>query len=270
LNERGCVKITQLDLQLGSPAFEYTSVSLDQGGSILANETITFSNESSQPYSRWEWYFGDGTIKKFPKSKDLEDNDGDGFTNYAEDELGFDKNDPADFPLDSDGDGVPDGLPISDEVVTHEYNISGTYYTTLRIFNTSGCYDDITEPISVGKGYYILKPNVFTPFEEDELNDRFSLLISGFIKYSFTIYDYKGNLVYHEINEEADPDNPSGLKVYGWDAQGGFSTNGSTTLLSENHNGSPYYIYVFEGTLLKDWETDPKVINNTGTFILLD
>ncbi|MDC0515208.1 SprB repeat-containing protein, partial [Flavobacteriaceae bacterium] len=270
LNERGCVKITEINLDLGSPAFEYSSVTLEQGGNILANETITFSNESSQPYSRWEWYFGDGTIKKFPIEKDLLDNDGDGFTNYAEDELGFDKNDPSDFPLDSDGDGVPDGLPISDEVVTHEYNISGTYYTTLRIFNSSGCYDDITEPISVGKGYYILKPNVFTPFEDDNLNDEFSLLISGFVSYNFTIYDYKGNLVYHEINQETDPTNPTGLKVFGWDANGGYSTNGSTTIASESHNGSPYYVYVFQGTLLKDWDTDPKTINETGTFILLD
>ena len=46
LNERGCVKITELNLDLGTPAFEYSSVTLEQGGNILANETITFSNGS--------------------------------------------------------------------------------------------------------------------------------------------------------------------------------------------------------------------------------
>jgi len=269
-NERGCGEISQLNLELGTPAFEYSSVSSKQGGGILANESITFNNESTQPYSRWIWNFGDGNIKELPESRDTNDSDGDGISNYQEDELGFDKNDPSDTPPDSDGDGIADGITLTQEETTHSYPISGTYYVSLRIFNSLGCYDEITKPISVGKGYYILKPNVFTPFASEDTNDEFNLLISGFVNYNFTVYDYKGNLVYSETDEEDDPLNPTGLEIYGWDAKGGFSNNGSTTIYSAEHNGSPYYVFVFEGTLLKDWDTDPKVISENGTFILLD
>jgi hypothetical protein len=268
-NDRGCGEISQINLELGTPAFEYSSVNSEQGGGILANEPIDFKNESTQPYSRWVWNFGDGNIKELPESRDTNDSDGDGISNYQEDELGFDKNDPSDTPPDADGDGIADGIKKSG-ITTHSYPISGTYYVTLRIFNSLGCYDEITKPISVGRGYYVLKPNVFTPFASEEINDEFNLLISGFVNYNFTVYDYKGNLVYSETDEEDDPLNPTGLEIYGWDAKGGFSNNGSTTIYSAEHNGSPYYVFVFQGTLLKDWDTDPKVISENGTFILLD
>ena len=270
LNYRGCGELTELNLSLGTPAFEFNSVSTLQGGSILANETITFSNESTQPYSRWIWYFGDGSIKELPENRDLNDNDNDGINNYQEDTLGFDKNDPTSTPTDSDGDGIADGISLTQEETTHEYSISGTYYVTLRIFNSLGCYEDITKPISVGKGYYVLKPNVFTPFASEGMNDLFAPLISGFVSYKFSIYDYKGNLVYLETDEEDDPQVPTGLEIYGWDGQSGYSSNGSTTEFSTDHNGSPYYVFVLEGTLLKDWETDPKTVSESGTFILLD
>ncbi|MDA9003379.1 hypothetical protein N9J23_01950, partial [Flavobacteriaceae bacterium] len=268
-NDRGCGEISQINLELGTPAFEYSSVNSEQGGGILANEPIDFKNESTQPYSRWVWNFGDGNIKELPESRDTNDSDGDGISNYQEDELGFDKNDPSDTPPDADGDGIADGIKKSG-ITTHSYPISGTYYVTLRIFNSLGCYEEITKPISVGRGYYVLKPNVFTPFASEEINDEFNLLISGFVNYNFTVYDYKGNLVYSETDEEDDPLNPTGLEIYGWDAKGGFSNNGSTTIYSAEHNGSPYYVFVFQGTLLKDWDTDPKVISENGTFILLD
>ena len=41
----------------------------------------------------------------------------------------------------------------------------------MRIYNDIGCLEEITIPISVGKGY-ILVPNVFTP-NNDLVNDNF-------------------------------------------------------------------------------------------------
>ena len=269
LNDRGCGEISTLNLELGTPAFDYTSINNTNKGFVAANENVTFANESTQPYSKWIWYYGDGNLEELPEFRDLNDNDGDGASNYAEVTLGFDKNDPTSIPPDLDGDGVPDGLSSETEVV-HQYNISGTYYVTLRIYNSLGCYDEITKPVSVGDGYYVLKPNVFTPLLDEGINDSFKLLISGFMSYTFTIYDFKGNLVYSEQAIEADPQNPTGLEINGWDAKGGFAANGST-LASYNHNGSPYYVYVIEGALVKDYTpADPKIINQTGTFILLN
>jgi hypothetical protein len=56
-NDRGCGEISQINLELGIAAFEYSSVNSEQGGGILANEPIDFKNESTQPYSRWVWEF---------------------------------------------------------------------------------------------------------------------------------------------------------------------------------------------------------------------
>ena len=104
--------------------------------------------------------------------------------------------------------------------------ISGTYFTTMRIYNDIGCSEEICTN-SVGKGYNILVPNVFTP-NNDLVNDNFRPLFSGFLL-TFTIYDYRGNVVYNEYVEEADPNNIQGISITGWD--------GSLAPFS------PYYIY---------------------------
>ena len=267
INDKGCGKIVQLNLGIGTPSFDYTSVSYEQNGNILANEIITFKNESTQPFTRWIWDFGDGTIEEFPKVRDLKDNDGDGWSNYIEDITGSDKDDPNIVPEDLDVNGIADNLSTSQQDITHEYNISGTYYVNLRIFNTLGCYEDISQPITIGKGYYVLKPNVFTPFASEGVNDNFYVLISGFVNYNFSIYDYRGNLMYSEADEEDDPLNPVGLNIVGWDGAGGQSEN---TSYSIEQNGSPYYVFVLQGTLLKNYDTEPRTVSETGTFILLN
>ena len=91
-----------------------------------------------------------------------------------------------------------------------------TYFTTLRIYNDIGCSEEITKPISVGKGYNI-KRNVFTP-NNDLVNDNFRPLFSGFANMTFTVYDYRGNVVYNEYVEEADLTNIQGISITGWDA----------------------------------------------------
>ena len=68
---------------------------------------------------------------------------------------------------------------VSITPVRHAYGISGTYFATLRIYNSIGCSEEETVPISVGKGYNIMAPNVFTP-NNDGTNDTFRALFSGF------------------------------------------------------------------------------------------
>ena len=135
--------------------------------------------------------------------------------------------------------------------VRHTYGISGTYFTTMRIYNDIGCSEEITIPISVGKGYNILVPNVFTP-NNDLVNDNFRPLFSGFLNMTFTVYDYRGNVVYNEYVEEADPNNIQGISIIGWD--------GSLAPFS------PYYIYTAYGILL-DGETE---VEKSGTFIVIN
>ena len=133
----------------------------------------------------------------------------------------------------------------------HAYGVSGTYFATLRIYNSIGCSDEVTQPIVVGRGYNIMIPNVFTP-NNDLVNDKFRPLFSGFSKMTFSVYDYRGNVIYNEFVEEADLTNITGISVSGWD--GALAPY------------SPYYIFTASGVLL-DGET---VVEKSGTFILIN
>lgn len=105
--------------------------------------------------------------------------------------------------------------------------------------------------IEIGKGYNILAPNVFTP-NGDLVNDRFKAILSGFAEVHFSIYDSYGNLLYVEQVAEENPlEKLEGITLLGWDGA--------------NANGSPYYIYVIDGTLL-DGETK---IERSGVFSIL-
>ena len=148
---------------------------------------------------------------------------------------------------------TPEIVPtLVDSVITvrHTYGISGTYFATLRIYNDIECSEEITIPISVGKGYNIMVPNVFTP-NKDLVNDYFRPLFSGFSNMTFTVYDFRGNVIYNEYKEEADINNIKGFSIDGWD--GNFAPY------------SPYYIYTAKGLLL-DGETE---VEKSGTFILI-
>ena len=61
LNEFGCGISLPIITGVGEPDFSYTSTSLEQTGQISANEKVTFSNTSIEPYVRMEWDFGDGS-----------------------------------------------------------------------------------------------------------------------------------------------------------------------------------------------------------------
>ena len=141
----------------------------------------------------------------------------------------------------------------------YQYGIDGTYYATLRLYNSVGCFEELVKIITVGKGYNILVPNVFTPttgnpLKPDECaicNDYFVPLFSGFKFIQLTIYDYRGNMIFTE-SAEADPTDPFiPVKLEGWDGN--------------PINQSPYYIYsVFGITTTSEIE-----VTKSGTFIAI-
>ena len=61
INEFGCGTSIPIITGVGNPDFSFTSNSLEQTGLISANEKVTFSNVSLDPYVKMEWDFGDGT-----------------------------------------------------------------------------------------------------------------------------------------------------------------------------------------------------------------
>ena len=134
--------------------------------------------------------------------------------------------------------------------VRHSYPVAGAYNVTLRIFNEVGCFEETNQIVSVGRGYSILLPNVFSP-NNDSINDLFRPITTGLSKIIFNVYDNLGNQIYTEIAAEADLDNIQGIEINGWDG----------------HNAPivPYFIYTVEG-LLFDGVTK---VEDTGTFILL-
>ena len=139
---------------------------------------------------------------------------------------------------------------VTSSEIRHSYPVSGAYNVTLRIYNEAGCFKETSQTISVGRGYSILIPNVFTP-NNDSINDLFRPITSGLSKITFTIYDNLGNRIYTENVAEADLDNLQGIKIEGWDGR--------------NAPIVPYFIYTLEGLLL-DGVTK---VEETGTFILL-
>ena len=64
--------------------------------------------------------------------------------------------------------------------IRHAYGVSGTYFATLRIYNSIGCSEEETQPIVVGRGYNIMVPNVFTPNGDESVNETWKPLLSGF------------------------------------------------------------------------------------------
>ena len=223
VNEEGCQISVIVNLEIGVPSFNYTSLNAQQTGTsssgtplINAREDVTFTNNSTGTFTYLEWDFGDGSSveRNFP------------FTGTT-------------------------------SPVIHEYGIDGTYYVTLRLFNSVGCFEEIIKIVNVGKGYNILVPNVFTPEDSASpdkqviLNNYFKPLFSGFEYIQLTIYDYRGNMVYTE-DDEADPANPfKAVILEGW--------NGKPFI------NSPYYIYSVFGIT-----SSTKIeVTKSGTFIII-
>ena len=134
--------------------------------------------------------------------------------------------------------------------VNYSYPVSGTYNVTLRIYNQAGCFSETTQQVSIGEGYSIILPNVFSP-NKDGINDLFRPLTTGLSRIRFSVYDHTGNLVYNENAAEPNPTLNTGIAIKGWDG--------------ENAPYSPYFIYSVEGLLYDGITT----VERNGTFLLL-
>jgi len=158
-------------------------------------------------------------------------------------------------------------LTASVTTVRHRYGVSGTYLATMRVYNSVACYDEITKEIIIGKGYNILIPNVFTPFDV-AVNNFFRPVFTGFNEMNFSVYDYRGNLLYFEQDIDPivlDANNCSAepkkypIEICGWDGR-----------FKGKEYYSPYYIYTASGKISDPLDpTKDKEIIKSGTFILI-
>ena len=136
-------------------------------------------------------------------------------------------------------------------IVRYSYPVSGSYNVTLRLYNEIGCFKETSQMVSVGEGYSIILPNVFTP-NNDGHNDLFRPLTTGLSKIDFSVYDNYGNLIYNEKAVEEDINALMGIEIRGWD--------GLNAPLTQS-----YFIYTVNG-ILNDGITE---VEKTGTFIIL-
>ena len=228
--DSGCGVETEINLAIGTPYFTYTSSSFEQVGEIPAREIITFLDESEGEYSRLEWNFGDNSPVEVVN-------------------------------ISATASGVAE--------IKHQYGNSGLYYPSLTIYNELGCFESVIEPIVIGKGYSIYTPNVFTP-NNDCLNDFFRPLFSGFKTLQFSVYDYRGNLIYTEAAQDGSIDRSkcpnvvdatgNGKSILGW--------NGKLTNGLDPSAFSPYYVYSISGEPLYGTSAN-QVVERSGIFTII-
>ncbi len=61
LNNAGCGIARQINVGIGDPLFDFTSISFQQSSQYIAREDITFRDLSENEYDSFEFIFGDGT-----------------------------------------------------------------------------------------------------------------------------------------------------------------------------------------------------------------
>jgi gliding motility-associated-like protein len=136
--------------------------------------------------------------------------------------------------------------------VFHSFSADGIYDVKLTVSNDAGCSKEIVEQITIGDGYLLMVPNVFTP-NNDGKNDVFVPKFSGFINISMRIFNAYGNLL-HESAESGGDDGAGNIikpEIIPWD--------GSNADLN-----SKMYIYQINGALING-----EVIEKTGTIQIL-
>ncbi|MGB1449765.1 MAG: PKD domain-containing protein [Flavobacteriaceae bacterium] len=133
--------------------------------------------------------------------------------------------------------------------IFHRYLLAGNYQVRLELFNGRGCSRVATDTITIGEGYHVIFPNAFTP-NQDQINDVFRPILSGFSEVNFAVYDQSGTLLYTERKTDSDP--PHGMLLDGW--------NGANAPAEATN-----FIYTLQGILL-DQTTE---IQRSGTFIAL-
>ncbi|MFI5188522.1 MAG: PKD domain-containing protein, partial [Chitinophagales bacterium] len=95
-----------------------------------------------------------------------------------------------------DGDSLQ---TTSRQIVSHQYNYTGTFNVCLIAFNAAGCSDTLCQPVSVLVVDAIDVPNAFTPMSND-VNSRIFAKGFGIVKMQFTIWNRWGQKVF-ETND---------------------------------------------------------------------
>lgn len=125
----------------------------------------------------------------------------------------------------------------------------GEFKVCLTSFSVDGCWDSICK-IIVRDTAYVIIPNVFTPDNNDQLNDAFDIDIQGYTTYHLAIYNRWGGKVFESRQDGVGND--------------GINWNGK-----ENNEGltcpSGVYYYVFTYKLI----TEPAAKTVNGTVSLL-
>lgn len=92
------------------------------------------------------------------------------------------------------GDG--DSLYGTNANPVHTYpDVAGTYFVTLTVQNTDGCWDTVQQLVIVSPEFTFFIPNAFTP-NNDGINDEFFGTGIGIVEYNLFIFDRWGNLIF--------------------------------------------------------------------------
>jgi gliding motility-associated-like protein len=120
---------------------------------------------------------------------------------------------------------------------------------TYRIYNEFGCIKEEIIDLKIGEGYEIIVPSAFTP-NNDNINDYFRPVFSGFVDIYIAVYDQQGNMVYTMQDEVSNLDDN-----WGW--------NGLI-----NNTGAPLsgpYRYIINATSI-----DGEIVNRIGEVFLIN
>lgn len=92
-----------------------------------------------------------------------------------------------------------DGHTYDTPYFTHTYADSGEYNVVLKVTNQYTCWDSLALKATVTPKYLLRIPTAFTP-NGDGINDNFTVMGNGVKKYSITIYNRWGSLIYESNN----------------------------------------------------------------------
>lgn len=93
---------------------------------------------------------------------------------------------------------------------------TGSYYVTLNVVTNYGCEDEFTFPVVVGPDLIVYIPNAFTPDKAGpEINEGFSVVMSGQKTTELIIFDRWGEIVYQTDSVISDASGKT--KTIPWD-----------------------------------------------------
>ncbi|MCB9252053.1 MAG: PKD domain-containing protein [Flavobacteriales bacterium] len=138
-----------------------------------------------------------------------------------------------------------------ENTVTHNYvPDKGRFYPCLFVESIYGCRDTICTEFDVNFNVKAIVPNVFTPDNQDDLNDSYDIDMENVDEYDLSIFNRWGQLVYHS-------------KVDGY-RNDGFNWNGRDQRLGTKcPEGVYFYIFKFR------YKCQELTQNASGTITLI-